>query len=151
MSDSDAESSRFAHPIGNIILDELIGGVSCEYGIDEDGAEVIFEAAEEVLLTPEAETMLKVIEEVAAFLDTQDGAEASAVLREILQALDLVLTEHSGSFQRIADDDGVESTFGRRAEAVVREKSVHTAPKLGEDKPEGTLSVQDLIGTKRRM
>jgi hypothetical protein len=148
---SDDESTEFSHPIAKLIMKELVEGEKSTFALDDASARLILKHAREALETPEAEDMADTLIDVAEFLEEQDGAEASARLMEISKVIEAKLEGVGSEFEGFDDDDEVEKTYGRRAKAILGKKHVGRAPELGVAKPEGAVSLQALIGTKRRM
>jgi hypothetical protein len=149
----EEESFNFPHKVGDLIMDELVVGKSSKYDIGEDGKGKIRAALKDGLGGPDQEKVAKTITEVSLFLEMQGGSEAVLSLTKIVESLNEPEPEGEKAFAEIEPEtDEVEGTIGRSAAAaVVGTDRVKTAPKVGEEKPEGAVSLQDLIGSKRRI
>jgi hypothetical protein len=151
---SEDDTSAFSHPIAEVIIGSLVDAQEGEYALDDKGIERIMACATEALETPEAQEMLDTIVDVADFLDEQDGAEASATLMELISEIERIANEEppAGEYEGFDDDDEIEQTYGRRAAAsMLGRKQTSRAPEVGADKPAVGISLQKLIGTKRRI
>ena len=154
---SDDESFNFPHKVGDLIMDELVVGTTSKYDIHPDAFDKIRAALKEGLEGPDQEKVAKTITEVTVFLESQGGSEAATSLTEIVASINEPdegeePKKKKSLFANIPEMDEVEHSIGRSAmESIMDKKRVKVAPKVGEEKPEGAVSLQDLIGTKRRM
>lgn len=161
----------FSHPIAGFILtqvsfEETGQGASLEdEALDairkrafllvdkEDHADAMADALIEVVDFLEKHGAIEIAKKIAAISEDVEDALAPEEEGAGGETKKAAAAKAGGQFEGFDDDDEVEPTRGRRAAAKLMDKStVKRAPQMNDDnKPDGSISLQSLIGTKRRM